>query len=94
MEAYLNDPDNVVWVRAGQLLEDISDACVDGREDEPVVGTPGGDTALFANVVIAYGKAVGREFSDHEIKTIFRWYVNNFGSFYMHTDIHALHRLG
>lgn len=90
---YLKQKGVVRWVKLGDLLNDEYDACVDGRETNPVVGNPGGDVSRLAEAVIAVGAVAGRHFNPGEILKIFDWYLSHVGRFYMHTDEHAMHHL-
>ena len=91
--AYLAQKGVVRWVKLGDLFNDEYDACVDGRETNPVVGNPGGDVSRLAEAVIAVGAVAGRHFNPGEILKIFDWYLYHVGRFYMHTDAHAMHHL-
>lgn len=90
---YLKQKGVVRWVKLGELLHDEYDACVDGRELNPVVGNPGGDVSRLAEAVIAVGAVAGRHFNPGEILKIFDWYMSHVGRFYMHTDEHAMQHL-
>lgn len=90
---YLKQKGVVRWVKLGDLLNEEYDACVDGRETNPVVGNPGGDVSRLAEAVIAVGAVAGRHFNPGEILKIFDWYLSHVGRFYMHTDEHAMHHL-
>lgn len=90
---YLQKEGVVKWVKLGSLLQEEYDACVDGRETRPIVGNPGGDVSRLAEVVIAVGAVAGRHFNPGEILKVFDWYVDKVGTFYMHTDDHAMHHL-
>ena len=90
---YLKQKGIVRWVKLGDLLNEEYDACVDGRETNPVVGNPGGDVSRLAEAVIAVGAVAGRHFNPGEILKIFDWYLSHVGRFYMHTDEHAMHHL-
>lgn len=87
---YLKQKGVVRWVKLGDLLNEEYDACVDGRETNPVVGNPGGDVSRLAEAVIAVGAVAGRHFNPGEILKIFDWYLSHVGRFYMHTDEHAM----
>ena len=50
IQNHLDNPDNVKWERAGDLLGKLYGSCVDGREDGHIVGNPGGDIAILAEV--------------------------------------------
>lgn len=90
---YLNQPGVVKWIEAKDLLGDANDACVDGREKGNVIATPGGDVALLAETIVSVGKLSGKKLNPFEVRQVFRWRVKEFGSFYMHTDEHALKNL-
>lgn len=90
---YLSTPGVVKWISLGELLKSEFDACVDGRETNPIIGNPGGDVSRLAEAVIAVGAVAGRHFNPGEILKIFDWYVSKVGRFYMHTDEHAMHHL-
>lgn len=90
---YLHHHNNIKWVKAGDLLDKLNDACVDGREREPIVASPGGDTALLAEAIIAISKFSGKHLNPVEINQVFRWRLKTLGSFYMHTDEHGLNNL-
>lgn len=91
--SYLKQKGVVRWVKMGELFQEEYDACVDGRETNPVVGNPGGDVSRLAEAVIAVGQVAGRHFNPGEILKVFDWYLGHVGRFYMHTDAHAMHHL-
>jgi len=91
--SYLKQKGVVRWVRLGDIFQEEYDACVDGRETNPVVGNPGGDVSRLAEAVIAVGAVAGRHFNPGEILKVFDWYLSHMGRFYMHTDEHAMHHL-
>jgi hypothetical protein len=91
--AYLKQKGVVRWIKLGDLFQSEYDACVDGRETDPIVGNPGGDVSRLAEAVIAVGQVAGRQFNPGEILKIFDWYLTHVGQFYMHTDEHAMHHL-
>lgn len=91
--AYLKQKGVVRWVKLGDIFQEEYDACVDGRETNPVVGNPGGDVSRLAEAVIAVGAVAGRHFNPGEILKVFDWYLSHMGRFYMHTDEHAMHHL-
>lgn len=93
IEQYLKKDGTVRWVKMVDLLHEEFDACVDGRETNPVLGNPGGDVSRLAEAVIAVGAVAGRHFNPGEILKIFDWYVSKVGRFYMHTDTHAMEHL-
>lgn len=90
---YLAQSEVVRWVSLGELMKSEYDACVDGRETNPIVGNPGGDVSRLAEAIIAVGAVAGRHFNPGEILKVFDWYLGHIGRFYMHTDEHAMHHL-
>lgn len=91
--SYLKQKGIVRWVKLGDIFSEEYDACVDGRETNPVIGNPGGDVSRLAEAVIAIGAVAGRHFNPGEILKMFDWYLSHMGRFYMHTDEHAMHHL-
>ncbi|MDQ3037000.1 MAG: hypothetical protein M3Y87_31695, partial [Myxococcota bacterium] len=69
-------------------------ACIDGRDESPVVGTPGGDAGELVLALAALEQAAGRPIDLARVPAIFDEYVASFGRFYVHSDVHALSRLG
>ena len=90
---HLNKEGNVIWTTAGELEGDQDDACVDDREQEPIIGTPGGDIGLLAKAIEALPIKEGEELSATDIHNILRWYSEENGTFYHHTDTHGLEHL-
>ena len=92
---HLGNPDNVVWRFAGDLLtEKLTSSCVDGRESEPAVGTPGGDLGgLIDGVIVSAQQVMRRDVRLWEIDAVLEWYLATYGSAYMHTDNHALNHV-
>lgn len=90
---YLQKEGVVRWVKLGEIFGKEYDACVDGRETSPVIGNPGGDVSRLAEAVVAVGAVAGRHFNPGEILKIFDWYLSHVGTFYMHTDEHAMQDL-
>lgn len=80
-------------VRAAALLLGGSEACVDGREEAAVLGTPGGDAGELLLALSTIEALAEYELSEHEVRRLFEAYVDGFGRFYMHTDDHALAHL-
>lgn len=91
---YLNTPGNVAWIKAGELLGKENDACVDGRETDLVIASPGGDIVLLTEAIISLGKFANKQLNPVDINKVFRWRLTSHGSTYMHTDEHALKNLG
>lgn len=91
---YLGKDGVVEWILVRDLLASACDACVDGRTDHPIIGNPGGDITRLAELIDGVERVVGEEFGSTRVQEIFRWYVERFGDFYLHTDDHALESLG
>ncbi len=85
---------HVHWVEMKELLEDNSEACVDGRGEMGVIGTPGGNAGELALYLDSYEKISGKKLNEEEVRAIFDNYLAAFGKFYLHTDGQAVHHLG
>lgn len=80
-------------IRAAALLLAGTEACVDGREDHAVLGTPGGDAGELLLALATVEDVIRRPLSEPEVRALFEAYLSSFGRFYMHTDDHALAHL-
>ena len=80
-------------VRAAALLLHGTEACVDGRGEDAVLGTPGGDAGELLLALAAAEDVTGQPLSEGDIVALFDAYVESFGRFYFHTDDHALRHL-
>lgn len=86
-------PGAVLWTSAASLLGANTVSCIDGREEAPVLGTPGGDAGELVLSLAALEQLLGHPLDPAWIATIFDRYVDDFGRFYLHTDLHAIERL-
>jgi rhodanese-related sulfurtransferase len=93
IEAHVGDPRSVRWVKLAAILLHGRQACVDGRDDSSVVGTPGGDAGEFMLGLGATEHVLGRPLGRAEVAELLRRRLDTFGRFYMHTDIAAGNRL-
>lgn len=84
---------HVPRVRVASLLLGSSEACVDGREEGAVLGTPGGDAGELLLALSTIESLSGHRPTERETRELFNAYVESFGRFYMHTDEHALESL-
>lgn len=89
IEAHVGDPRSTRWVKLAAILLHGRQACVDGRDDSSVVGTPGGDAGELVVGVAALERVLGRRLSRGKLTELLRRRLDTFGRFYMHTDIHA-----
>jgi len=80
-------------VRAAALLLQGTEACVDGREEHAVLGTPGGDAGELLLALATLEELAERPLERHDVERLFEAYVEGFGRFYLHTDDHALQAL-
>jgi len=94
IRAAFSGPGAIVWTRAATLLGASGASCIDGRADTPVLGTPGGDAGELVLSLSALEQELGRPLDAAWIASLFDRYVESFGRFYLHTDRHALGRLG
>jgi rhodanese-related sulfurtransferase len=85
--------DEVRWIRTSSLLSTGSESCVDGRDPHAVVGTPGGDAGELI-VALATAESLGAPpLSRRALGALVDDWIDTFGRFYIHTDVHALERL-
>lgn len=92
IEAHVGDPRSVRWVKLAAILLHGRQACVDGRDDSSVVGTPGGDAGEFMLGLGAVEAVLGRPLTRAVVTKLLRRRLDTFGRFYMHTDIAAGNR--
>lgn len=93
LRAFMSDPTTVHWLPAAALMLTGTESCIDGRDDHPVLGTPGGDAGELVLALSALETVSGRRIDESRLAALFEAYAEAFGRFYLHTDRHALHRL-
>jgi rhodanese-related sulfurtransferase len=86
VENHVGDPLEVRWVRMAALLLQGRHACVDGRDDSGVVGTPGGDAGEMLLTCAAIETLTGKPIPRPQLEELFAHTLDAFGAFYMHTD--------
>lgn len=91
---HLEDPGKVRWTKVATLLTHGHESCVDGRGEHAILGTPGGDAGELLLALAAVEAETGAALDRDALERIFADYVEAFGHFYLHTDTHALERLG
>jgi rhodanese-related sulfurtransferase len=89
---HVGDPRAVRWVKMGAFLLHGKISCVDGRDDNGVVGTPGGDAGEFLLALAAAELVTSKPISRAAQKTLLAAYMDAFGHFYLHSDTAALNR--
>ena len=85
--------DQLHWIPLGQLTGDEELACIDGRFTGCVLGAPGGDAGEFVVLVGALEKVAGRKAWRGEVERWLEGYMQRHGSFYLHSDRHAMQSL-
>jgi rhodanese-related sulfurtransferase len=90
VENHVGDPLEVRWVRMAALLLQGRHACVDGRDDSGVVGTPGGDAGEMLLTCAAIETLTGKRITRDKLEVLFAHTLDAFGAFYMHTDWDSL----
>lgn len=83
---HIGDPRTVRWIKLPALVMHGHSACVDGRDERGVVGTPGGDAGKFILALAAVEQATGTTLSGDVIAEALRTHIDTFGDFYIHTD--------
>lgn len=83
----------ITWVPPEELTGARTEACVDGRAGDAVIGTPGGNAGELLLLYGALEAAAGQRLDPDAMDDYLAAYMNRFGRFYMHGDTHALARL-
>lgn len=90
---HVGQPGSVRWAKFAALMLHGKTACIDGRDDHGVIGTPGGDAGEFALALAAVEQLAGVALDEQRIAGLLEAWVDTFGRFYMHTDVNALNVL-
>lgn len=90
---HIGDVHRIRKVKLSALFTASQTSCIDGREDNAIIGTPGGDAGELMLGLAAAELVIGRTLSQKHLNTVFRAFSDNFGGIYLHTDNHALGRL-
>lgn len=90
---HLERPGTVSWTTMARLLADGHQSCVDGRDHDAVLGTPGGDAGEYLLFLAGIERLTGKPVPDADLPQLFDRFMLHFGSFYMHTDRHAVETL-
>ena len=93
VRGHLGDSRSVRWVKLAQLLSLHHVSCIDGRDERGVIGTPGGDAGEFLLSLAALEKLTGETLDEQAVADALLAHIDVFGSFYMHTDAHAVEQL-
>jgi rhodanese-related sulfurtransferase len=84
--AHVTDGHQIHWTKAAALILHGTQACVDGRDAHPIVGTPGGDAGELIVALAAAEQLSGQPLSTAEVERMFDAHLEAFGRFYLHTD--------
>lgn len=93
IERHVGHPTNTRWVKLSALLVNGKRSCVDGRDEQGVIGTPGGDAGELLLALAALEEVTGHKLSPTAVEGALRSELDTFGSFYLHTDTQAFHQL-
>lgn len=93
IEAHVGDPITIRWVKLAGFSLYGKRSCVDGREDNAVIGTPGGDAGELLVALTALERVNGRALTDEEVGLTLTRFNDIFGRCYMHSDTHATDHL-
>jgi rhodanese-related sulfurtransferase len=91
--AHVGDPGAVRWVKLAAMVVSGKLACVDGRDDRGIIGTPGGNAGEFLLALGALEIATGTQVDADHVPELLAAYIDASGRFYMHSDSHALQAL-
>jgi rhodanese-related sulfurtransferase len=89
---HVGQPGSVRWLKFAALMMHGKSACIDGRDDHGVIGTPGGDAGEFVLGLAAVEQLAGVALSDERIAGLLTHWLDTFGRFYLHTDTGATNR--
>lgn len=93
VEWHVGQPGAVRWVKFAALMLHGKTACIDGRDERSVIGTPGGDAGEFTLALAAVEQLSEVPLDDAKIAKLLEVWVDAFGRFYMHSDTEALDHL-
>ena len=93
VRAHIGDPRSVRWIKLPSLIAQGRLSCIDGRDERGVIGSPGGDGGEFLLTLAAIEQATGRKLDEEAVTFGLLSHLDTFGSFYMHTDVHAFEAL-
>ncbi|HEX8437682.1 rhodanese-like domain-containing protein, partial [Archangium sp.] len=82
IEKHVGDPSQVRWVRLAALLVSGKRSCVDGRDDQGVIGTPGGDAGELVLALSAIEAVTGQHIPEAAIPQLLLRELDTFGRFY------------
>jgi len=93
IEAHIGAPEAVRWMKLAALMLHGRLACVDGRDETGVIGTPGGDSGELLLALAAVERVTGHKLSPLAIGELFARRLETFGRFYLHGDVQASNEL-
>jgi rhodanese-related sulfurtransferase len=86
---HVADVARVRWVKLAAFLLHGKTACVDGRDSQGVVGTPGGDVGELL-VALGAAEALCGPIDLARVPALLEGWIEAFGRVYLHSDTHAL----
>jgi rhodanese-related sulfurtransferase len=86
---HVGQPGSIRWLKFAALMMHGKSACIDGRDDHGVIGTPGGDAGEFVLGLAAVEQLAGVALSDERVAQLLIHWVDTFGRFYLHSDVSA-----
>jgi rhodanese-related sulfurtransferase len=89
---HVAQPGSVRWLKFAALMMHGKSACIDGRDDHGVIGTPGGDAGEFVLGLAAVEQLTKVTLDDDRVASLLTHWVDTFGRFYLHTDTGATNR--
>jgi rhodanese-related sulfurtransferase len=92
VEDHVVDRTQIRWMKLAAFLLNGRTACVDGRDSQGVIGTPGGDAGEMS-LALAAAEACGATLTPLCVRAVLRGWIEAFGRFYYHSDIGALNRM-
>jgi rhodanese-related sulfurtransferase len=90
---HIGDPRSVCWIKLSSMIAQGRLSCIDGRDRRGVVGTPGGDGGEFLLALAAIEEVTGKKLDEGAVAAGLLSRLDDFGQFYMHTDVPAFAKL-
>lgn len=93
IERHVGRRGSVKWMTLAAFLTRGRRSCVDGRDDQSVIGTPGGDSGELSLALAAYEATTGVVLEQAQVDSLVQAWVDTFGRFYLHNDTNTINAL-
>ncbi|MCB9690271.1 MAG: hypothetical protein H6736_00505 [Alphaproteobacteria bacterium] len=93
IEGHVGKREDTRWIKLAAVLMHARCACVDGRDDTAVIGTPGGDVGELVLALDGLEHVIERPLTEGEVAALIVRCADALGSLYMHSDVTAANSL-